>query len=144
MKMCINCLLMIDEQESRCPHCGYADSEHPIDFCHLPPRTLLSGRYIVGRPLGCGGFGVTYIAWDIKMSRRVAIKEYMPGELASRTAGSRIIEIRPGCEDIYRNGKQSFVNESMRLARMGGITGVVPIYDCFEDEYTAYIVMEYL
>lgn len=144
MKMCINCLLMIEDEQTQCPYCGYTDSDHPMDFCHLPPRTLLSDRYIVGRPLGCGGFGVTYIAWDVKLARRVAIKEYMPGELATRTAGSRIIEVRQGCEDTYRSGKNSFIYESMRLAQVGSIPGVVPIYDCFEDEFTAYIVMEFL
>ena len=145
MKMCINCLLMIDDQQMTCPHCGYAEGQNPMDYCHLPPRTrLANNRYIIGRPLGSGGFGVTYIAWDTTLDRRVAIKEYMPGEMAQRPAGTFNVLVNQSSNNYFLEGKRSFMQESIRLAQLGSIPGVVEIYDWFEDNCTAYIVMEYL
>ncbi len=144
MKMCINCLLMIDDHLTQCPHCGYTEGVNPMDYCHLPPRTVLNNRYILGRPLGSGGFGVTYIAWDTVLDIRVAIKEYMPGELAQRTAGTVNVMVNQSTTSVFMQGKRSFIDESLRLARLGDIPGVVKIFDCFEDNFTAYIVMEFL
>lgn len=144
MKMCINCLLMIEDHLTQCPHCGYTEGVNPMDYCHLPPRTVLNNRYILGRPLGSGGFGVTYIAWDTVLDIRVAIKEYMPGELAQRTAGTVNVMVNQSTTSVFMQGKRSFIDESLRLARLGDIPGVVKIFDCFEDNFTAYIVMEFL
>ncbi|MBE6760418.1 MAG: PASTA domain-containing protein [Ruminococcaceae bacterium] len=144
MKMCINCLRQIDDRQTQCPHCGYIEGANPMDYCHLPPRTVLNGRYVLGRPLGSGGFGVTYVAWDNVLDIRVAIKEFMPGELARRTAGTHDVLVNSPSGELFTRGKRGFMEESMRLAQLGDIPGVVKIFDCFEANGTAYIVMEYL
>lgn len=144
MKRCINCLINIDDHLTQCPHCGYVEGANMQDYCHLPPRTVLNGRYTIGRPLGCGGFGVTYIAWDSNLGTRVAIKEYLPGELAKRTAGTQVIMVNQATNNVFIDGKNSFLQEAQRIAQLGAIPGVAQIFEYFEHAGTAYIVMEYL
>jgi len=144
MKRCINCLINIDDHLTQCPHCGYVEGSNMQDYCHLPPRTVLKGRYTIGRPLGCGGFGVTYVAWDSNLGTRVAIKEYMPSELAQRPAGTKVIMVNRATNHVFIDGRKSFLEEAQRIAQLGSIPGVAKIFECFEDSGTAYIVMEYL
>ena len=64
--------------EGVCPGCardpkGYQPSSH-----HIPPGTLIRDRYLLGRVLGEGGFGITYLGLDTNLERRVAVKEYFP------------------------------------------------------------------
>ena len=61
-----------------CPRCGYDNrSVQNIPYA-LRPGTLLNGKYVVGNVLGQGGFGITYIGFDLNLERKVAIKEYYP------------------------------------------------------------------
>ena len=60
-----------------CPYCGYVVGTEAASRNYLAPGTILRNRYTLGKVLGQGGFGITYIAWDNKIGRAVAIKEYM-------------------------------------------------------------------
>ena len=77
--LCYNCFKEKPQPEGPCPYCGFdlADNvkKYPVA---LRAGTILNNRYIVGRVLGQGGFGITYLAWDEKLAARVAVKEYMP------------------------------------------------------------------
>ena len=80
---CISCMNPIDSPV--CPYCGYP--AHRQNETHqLPVGTMLRGRYQVGRVLGQGGFGITYIAWDTLMENVVAVKEFYPGSTVNRNA----------------------------------------------------------
>ena len=69
-----------------CPHCGY-DEQVGRGPLALPHRTLLQGQFVVGRVLGkIGGFGITYLGWDRHLETLVAIKEYLPRDLAGRSS----------------------------------------------------------
>lgn len=71
-----------------CPSCGYKASAQTDKYpMALPPGTVLNGRYILGRVLGQGGFGITYVAQDHKTGSLVAVKEYFPDTMAARTGG---------------------------------------------------------
>jgi serine/threonine protein kinase len=63
-----------EEGVRRCPHCGHPTVVGPSEGSALPEGSVLSGRYIVGRVLGTGGFGITYLGYDGALERRVAIK----------------------------------------------------------------------
>lgn len=69
------------EDGARCPYCGFCPSEYQQNPRCLPSDTILAGKYLVGKVLGEGGFGITYMGYDLNMKTRVAIKEYFPVEL---------------------------------------------------------------
>ncbi len=141
---CNSCMELFDEEYEICPNCGY-EVDAPIENdTYLQPGTLLHDRYIVGQVLGSGGFGVTYLGWDGKLERKVAVKEYLPGEFSTRMAGQTKVSVFPGekSEQFY-DGKTSFMEEAQRLAKFSE-QGIVTIIESFGENDTAYIVMEYL
>ncbi len=71
---CYNCMLPIEREEGLCPHCGKPVRSGAPPH-QLKPGTLLRDRYLIGRALGQGGFGITYIGLDTTLDLRVAIKE---------------------------------------------------------------------
>ena len=73
-KLCLGCMEFYDTDLDVCPYCGYAEGTQSSHVLHLTPGTVLHRRYIVGKSLGYGSFGVTYIGWDKLMKRKVAIK----------------------------------------------------------------------
>ena len=73
---CNNCFEEYDEDLGVCPYCGYTEGQPPKELYMLFAGTVLQSRYIVGKVLGFGGFGITYKAYDTKLERMVAIKEY--------------------------------------------------------------------
>ena len=144
-KRCLGCMELFGDEFNICPHCGFIEgtvSEEPI---HMNPGTILHDRYIIGKVLGFGGFGVTYIAWDGKLEQKVAVKEYLPGEFSTRMPGQTQITVFNGEKtQQFHDGLHKFIDEAKRLAKFQNESGIVKIYDSFEDNLTAYIVMEYL
>ena len=84
MKRCLGCMNEYGDEFSVCPHCGYVEGTEPDEAIHMMPGTVLNNRFILGKVVGFGGFGVTYIAWDLVLQHRVAIKEYLPSEFSTR------------------------------------------------------------
>ena len=145
-KLCLGCMEFYDTDLDICPYCGYAEGTQSSHVLHLTPGTVLHRRYIVGKSLGYGSFGVTYIGWDKLMKRKVAIKEYLPSEYATRMlkASEIIVPSAESSQNKYDKGMKKFRQEAEKLAKVGNIDGVVYVYDTFEENNTAYIVMEYL
>jgi len=128
---------------SVCPHCAYDENE-PRSRLILPPRTLLQGQFRIGRILGkIGGFGITYLAWDEKLETRVAIKEYLPRDLAGREPGqTQIVPHSQQEEPLFRNGLKQFLQEARTLALMDH-SNIVRVRHFFEENGTGYLVMDY-
>lgn len=145
-RQCMGCMGFFDSKFDICPHCGYQVGTPAASLLHLDPGTILAGKYIIGKALGFGGFGVTYVGWDKQLERRVAIKEYYPSEFATRMMHEQDLIIASGEKkhSQYTAGKEKFLEEGKKLAQVGDIEGIVHMYDCFEANNTAYIVMEYL
>jgi len=128
-----------------CPYCGDPMSEGTDEPRYLKPGTVLMQRYTIGKVVGAGGFGITYAAWDEVLQQKVAIKEYMPGEFSTRAPGQTEVSVYGGeKEEQYETGMAKFFNESRRLAAFENTPGIVKIYNSFEENRTAYIVMEFL
>ncbi len=141
----MGCMEKLEDSETICPHCGYEKGTPPLEAYHITPETVLKERYVIGRVIGFGGFGVTYLAYDTVLEKRIAIKEYLPGEFATRMPGQLKVTIYSGDkEEQFLTGREKFIDEAVRLAKFQHVPEVVHVYDCFEDNQTAYIVMEYL
>lgn len=145
MHYCPYCMTQVPEGES-CPNCGLTAGTYVPSPHHLPPGTILMGRYLIGRVLGEGGFGITYIGCDLRLELKIAIKEYYPVDRATRNASASTDVtsfIGPSAKSFER-GKQKFLNEARVMARMDKQQVIVSVRDFFEANNTAYIVMEYV
>jgi beta-lactam-binding protein with PASTA domain len=142
--ICLYCL----EQKSApgvCPQCGVDDRQIPESISAMPPGSMLNGRFLVGRLLGAGGFGNTYLALETTLGIKLAIKEYLPQGIASRRIGqSGVIVMNDETLEQYSSGLDKFLGEAKTLSRFNGHPGIVSIRDFFHENNTAYIVMEYI
>ena len=130
---------------SPCPGCGLTAGSYRPKPHHLPPGTVLMGRYLVGRALGEGGFGITYLGRDLRLELRVAIKEYFPTAwVCRRPDTSPGVSVYTGAGPDYEKGRSRFLFEARTMARMEKQPEIVGVRDFFEANGTAYIVMEYL
>ena len=129
--------------EQVCPHCRWEEGAPIASPLYLPPRTVLEDQYLLGRVLGHGGFGITYLAWDLRLHRRLAIKEYMPQRIAGRSPGDLNISVYTNEED-YQWGLERFLDEARVIAKFADHPNVMSIITHFTGNDTAYIVAEYL
>ncbi len=140
------------EYPTRCPFCGFSLFDYKQNPRCLPLNTILAGKYLVGKVLGEGGFGITYMGYDLNMKTRIAIKEYFPVELVSRdttrlTEGGgsdRVISLSGEKSRTYQQGLKKYVDEARNVSQFSGTPGIVSVKDFFYENDTAYIVMEYI
>ena len=92
MIRCMGCMEEIPEGEGICRHCGYQQGTDVKEAYYLLPGKVVGGKYMIGKVLGYGGFGVTYIGWDNTLRRKVAVCVHM--ELITRS--------RRGSPSIYQ------------------------------------------
>lgn len=145
MARCMGCMAEIPETEEICRYCGYEKNTDVKEAYYLLPGKMVGEKYIVGKVLGYGGFGVTYIGWDTVLNRKVAIKEYLPSDFATRSYGTKSLTVFSGEATVqFEAGLNSFIAEAKRLARFNDVPEIVDIYDCFMENDTGYIIMEFL
>lgn len=144
-KRCLGCMELFEDEFQVCPSCGYIEGTEADEAIHMAPGTILKDRYIIGKSIGYGGFGVTYIAWDGKLEQKVAIKEYLPGDFSTRMPGQSQIMVFDGKKgEQFKSGMKKFVEEARRIAKFQDEPGIVKVFDSFEENETAYIIMEFL
>lgn len=147
VNLCIGCMNPLDDS-GECSFCHFRqDKYQPIPRCLLP-GTVLAERYVLGRVLGEGSFGITYMGWDPILDHRVAIKEYYPSDFVSRdvirgTDKNVYVYEKQGKEE-YQENLNKFLNEARCLTRFNQWDGIVSVRDFFYENETAYIVMEYI
>ncbi len=143
-KHCVYC--MRANTDDKCLECGKRTSEYVAAPHHLSPGTILNNKYKVGAVLGEGGFGITYVGRDTKLDLRIAIKEYFPSGIVNRnnTASNEITAHYGDAQSYFEKGKKSFLEEARTLAKFSNDPNIVSVRDFFEENNTAYIVMEYL
>ncbi len=133
------------DEQSACHACGYSADTGPESLLHLPPGTVLQGKYLIGRVLGQGGFGITYLAYDTTLNIKLAIKEYLPQYLATRATGQNEVSvIKSSLLNDFKYGLSKFLEEARTLARFIEHPNVVSVRDFFEANGTAYLVMGYV
>ena len=109
----------------------------------LPAGTLVAGRYEILEVIGQGGFGITYKATDHKSNENVAVKEFFPDTLAYRDA-AEVISYPGERSENFEYGKEGFLQEAQTLAQFIGNENIARIHSYFEENGTAYFVMEYI
>lgn len=145
MIRCLNCMKIFSEEFDVCPHCGQLVGAPPEIAYHIYPGTILNDRYVIGTTLGHGGFGITYNAWDKQLNVHIAIKEYYPNGLVNRIPGtSEVLLLSGEKEKQYYDGLSRFLDEARQTVKFGGHPNIVQVFDFFQENNTAYIVMEYL
>lgn len=145
MKRCYYCMKEYPEDQQVCPHCGGSPEEND-NLYYLQPGTFLGeGRYMIGYAVNAGGFGIVYRAWDKVFDKLIAIKEYYPGGVAARTPGtSQVLVYSDKRIREYEQGKERFLNEARKVAMFNNHPSIVDVYDFFEENNTAYMVMEFM
>lgn len=142
----MNCMEENKEELPVCPHCGFSEEGNPALPHQLPYHTVLNGKYMVGRAIGEGGFGITYIGWDLNLGIKVAIKEFYPEGFVGRY-GDDSYTVRSFQGDstvFFQKGKDKFLEEARSLGKFMNLPGIVSVKDFFLQNNTVYIVMEYL
>lgn len=139
--ICQNCFELIPN-EKVCPFCGYANHFDTANESVLAPMAVLKNRYRIGRTLGIGGFGITYVAQDMTSGTRCAVKELMPTQIAYRDRTE--VFCSQSDESIFEHCKENFLAEARMLQQVGSNPSVVKVQDSFYQNNTAYIVMELL
>lgn len=146
MMRCLNCFKEMKENDTICSNCHTDNTEMKNKPNCLQPGFLLNnGRYIIGKALNAGGFGIVYRAYDIKLEIIVAIKEFFPASLATRMVGKKDIILVENNRGIsYKQSKESFLSEARIMEKFKNNPNVVSGRDWFEENNTAYIVMEFI
>ncbi len=144
INLCYGCMAT-REGDGPCPHCGFDENTYQPAPHHLPPGTVLAGKYLLGRVLGEGGFGITYVGWDLNLEMKIAIKEYFPNGFVTRNSGfDKTVTVMTGQKgDFFQRGLDKFVDEARRLGKFWGLPGIVSVKDYFQENKTGYIVMEF-
>ena len=142
---CYGCMRPIEVPGTVCPHCGYDPRITEYDRSHLPAGTILAGRYVIGKALGLGSFGITYIGWDSQGQCRVTIKEFLPTAFACHRKGLNTVQFYSAeGREKFERGLAKFREESAILRRLGDLDSIDRILDWVEENGTGYVVMEYL
>ncbi|MEY8233663.1 protein kinase [Oscillospiraceae bacterium 50-16] len=143
--LCYNCFRQAADPSAPCPHCGFDLEENQQKFpVALRAGTVLNDRYIVGRVLGQGGFGITYVAFDTQLQARVAIKEYMPSEMATRVEGTTVSIMMDTRAEDFTYGAERFQEEARTLAKFIGHPNIAGVSSYFDQNDTSYFVMDYI
>lgn len=131
MNYCEKCMRPIS-QGTLCDHCG---KQPPAPARHLKPGTVLQQKYIIGRAIGQGGFGITYIGRDLVLDTMVAIKEYYPGGEVSRDHNRSNLVVRSDNveQEEYDKALERFLMEARILAKFSNEPGVVGVRDFFRE-----------
>ena len=148
INLCYACMGELNTPGGVCPHCGFdnaagaaAQPKHA-----LPCGTVLAGHYLVGRVIGQGGFGITYMAWNLALEQRVCVKEYFPAGAAVRSQEQNGLVVwgSGDAAEKLRQRRESFVKEARKAVRLSDLNSIVKVWDVFYENETAYIVMNFI
>ncbi len=142
---CRKCMGTMPEN-GKCPICGFDNTGYEAPNYVLRPDTILHGKYLIGCMLGQGGFGITYIGFDLSLEIKVAVKEYFPANLSSRDEKTNMLRWNTGMlsGDQWQKGCDSFLKEARKMAKINTIPEIVGVRETFIENNTAYIVMDYV
>ena len=140
--LCMSCMNEL-YGEKQCPRCGYyVDS--PQISPYLPLKTPIGNKYIVGKMLSSNSEGATYMAYDVDRKAPVLIREFLPEKFVDRSFGETELNIKEQWAEFYYKYLNKFLKLWRSLARVRGLSALVPVIDIVEENNTAYAVTEYI
>lgn len=141
-RLCLNCFKELTNG-SVCENCNYDNDSH-TDMMYLQPKTLLADRYAIGTVLVHESDAVVYIAYDTQLDDVVEVREFLPKGIANRLEGNLDVHVRERYKSAFEKYKASFVNLWTTIIKMRNLSAVVPVFDVFELNGTAYAVSEHM
>ena len=138
--LCLGCM-SDNGGEKICPICGFDNLTQNPDNC-LPLNSMISNRYLIGKVLDFDGEGITYIGWDNSKNSKVTVKEYFPKNFALRNP-DKTVSVAADGKYTFNEGLLGFI-EINRSIIISTLPSLMPIYDCFEENGTAYSVCEFI
>lgn len=140
--LCMGCMKEIGNVQ-QCPFCGFHnDTVAPAPY--LPLRTVIGGRYTVGKVISASGDGVTYIAWDNESRETVTVREFLPVENITRLQGQTEVIVNEDSRLVFYDSVREFLALNRKLAMSRNLSSLIPVIDIIEENNTAYAVSEYL
>lgn len=139
--LCMNCFEEL-RNGNICQECGY-DNDTVVDTMYLQPKTVLNDRYTIGAVIAHESDAAVYMAYDNQLNSKIKIREFLPKGMANRLEGNLDIHIRERYRASFQKLRTSFVNLWKTIVKMRNLSAVIPTYDVFELNGTAYAVMEY-
>ena len=144
---CLGCMEKLETENAVCPHCGFDITHYEEAEYALRPGTLLQGKYMIGKVLGKGGFGITYIGFDMMLDIKVAIKEYYPEGFVGRDSrqSSKLTWYSTRSDVQYvKNSRDNLLKEARNMAKIDSFPTVARVREVFMANETAYLVMDYI
>ncbi|MDE6687433.1 MAG: serine/threonine protein kinase, partial [Lachnospiraceae bacterium] len=143
-KICLRCMKISDDV-GICPHCGREKAGQLTWSKALAPGTILNNKILIGNILGKGGYGITYIGYDMLLEYRVAVKEFFPDEMVDRAEdGKTVLVLDEVNGEEYQRETTAYLREARVLAEFSKFPGIVAIKDLFYENNTGYLIMEFL
>lgn len=138
---CMGCMQPLESGAAKCTHCGYpVGGVNPPEYLRI--RTLIGGRYVVGRVLEIGGDSAVYIGYDKQEECAITLREFFPAALCKRDAKGAVQAVEQK-EAVFAAYRSKFLAVARAVARLRDVLVVVPSYDIFEENGTAYTVSEF-
>ena len=147
MKICFGCMAGIPDDTLKCPYCGFELASYRQSKNGFKPGIVLNKKYVIGRVLGEGGFGITYMSYDMNTHKKYAMKEYYPSVFVQRNNQLDEKTVQPISQSTvldFKEGMERYVKEAELLSRFYHLPGIVSVKDFFHENGTAYIAMEYV
>ena len=147
---CYHCFCKVDPSVGAyCPECGKKHSVHYAQSCELPAGTYLkNNRYLVGASIGSGGFGISYVGYDLLNEKKILVKETFYNGIFKRNCYDRMnpnpLKVSYGSEFSLPQIMRKTEKECMALSEGQGLNNIVRVYDCFSENNTAYIITEFI
>lgn len=143
-KICLRCMKVSDD-ETICPFCGREKCGQQTWSKALAPGTILNQKILIGNILGKGGYGITYIGYDMLLEYPVAVKEFFPDEMVDRAEdGKTVLVLDAINKEEYEKETKAYLREARILAEYSKFPGIVAIKDLFYENNSGYLIMEYL
>ena len=141
--LCMGCMSRKSSEATKCPNCGYLDSEENLPH-QLKTRTTLNDRYIIGKVLNDNGESILYLAYDKVKEEPVCIREFMPDTICTRNSETAEIKVNTDCLAQYKTLLSEFIQLNKDIVKLRTIPQFQTVYEMFPQNNTAYVVLEYI